>query len=156
VKPVVAASERFTANDLDALNLALKTSPDVAQAARVLKAVTDANPFPIADHAALQKVVGNQEMWFGPAAVPAQTAISLLPNYYFPIESAEDLAAKMADFRRLIEFPEGQNLTIAWAKAATALPPGEKAPAIVDEELFRQVGWRPGRGPSVGGLTKGS
>jgi hypothetical protein len=146
--------EEFKADDLESLNLALRTSPHVAQAARVLKKISETVGYPIADKESLQKALGDEPVPFGEVTIPAETAVDLLPNYYFPIESAEDLTSKMADFRRRIDFPSGENLAIQWAAPANELPKGEKPPNLSDSEIFERSGWKPGQGPQIGGLGR--
>lgn len=145
--------EEFGAGDLAHLNLAMRAFPQVAEAAKVLKLVSEKTGFPVENREALLKAIGGHEVPFGGQHVPAETAVDLLPNYYFPIESAEDFLSKMADFRKRIEHPYGEGLTVRLRAAEAPAPEGLEAPRVTDEQLFRLSGFEPSKGPGSGGLS---
>jgi hypothetical protein len=72
--------------------------------------------FPIRDHAELgQLVTDNANLTVRGKILPLKEALTLLPNYYFPIGSEADLISKLADLAVCIPASE-QEFVGEWQK----------------------------------------
>lgn len=146
-------SHDFGPEDLQHINVVLRAFPHAAQSVRMLRRIESTTGFPIKDREALLQAVGDEDVDFGTAKVPAHAAVELLPNYYFPIESPDDFLTKVADLRRQIEHPFGENVSVH-LRAAEAKAPDHDPPGLSEKEIHKISGFQPGKGPGSGAISQ--
>ena len=87
--------EPFQPEDLRLINLVLLHYPDVSDVIRALKHAVTRVTYPVRTFDELADALGGITIAGG--AFSIADAEQLLPSYYFPIASEEDLVAKVAD-----------------------------------------------------------
>jgi hypothetical protein len=96
---------QYDSKDLDVINRVLRFHPDVDELIAVVTRVSEADKYPINSRHELMDVLPREKEPSGaeedkaPTAAGVRESISLLPAYYFPIASADDLIAKLVEFR---------------------------------------------------------
>ena len=89
--------EEFQPEDLRLINLILPHYPEVVDVIRAVKQAVGRATYPIQNFEELSTALGGLTIAGG--SFTLSEAQALLPPYYFPIGSEEDLIAKVADLR---------------------------------------------------------
>jgi hypothetical protein len=146
--------EDFTPDDLPYVNLAMRAFPHVAHGFRALVTVTSKLSFPVSGPDEIARAAGGHTLRYGDSDIPLDELPDLMPAYYFPIESAEDFLAKVADVCERVREPQGRNLA-ATLMEAKAPDPGHSPPNIDVAEIIRVAGLdERAATPSAGGLHR--
>lgn len=146
--------EDFTPEDLPQLNLAMQAFPHVAYGLRALIAVTSRLSFPVSSPEDIARAIEQDYLRYGESEIPVAELPTLMPAYYFPIESPEDFLAKVADVCIRVREPAGRNLASTLMEA-TAPPPDESPPDMSVDDVMRMGRVSEGPAvPSAGGLRQ--
>jgi hypothetical protein len=147
--------EEFTPDELRYLNMALRAFPNVAHGLRAVVDVARRLRFPVEGAQALREAVDASGARHGGSEIPVEHLPTLMPEFYFPIESEEDFMAKVADACGRQREPDGPNMPAVVLMEAKAERRGDP-PTISDKEILRLAGIRTDdpATPSVGGLAK--
>ena len=103
----------YDSKDLVVINQVLRFYPDVDEVIVITKRVSEADKYPINSRHELMDILTREKDPSGteedepPAAAGLRESLSLLPAYYFPIASADDLIAKLVEFRGASAAPRG-------------------------------------------------
>ena len=120
----------FQAGDLRLINLILPHYPEVVDVIHAVKQVVDRVTYPIQSFDELAEALGDVSI-AGGAFSPAE-AQRLLPPYYFPIVSEDDLITKIGDMRAqagtMAAFPADDDVT--WIAPSEKPPEDSKSPDI--------------------------
>jgi len=145
----------FTPDDLPLLNTVMRAFPHVADGFKSVIEVTRMLSFPVESPDQLSQAVGNVDLRYGDAVIPVGDLPTLMPAYYFPVESEEDFLAKIADVCARVRAPEGLNLAVSRLIEATAPSRGGTPPTISDDEIVSLARLRESPAiPSVGGIRR--
>lgn len=149
------AIEDFTPDDLPYLNMAMRAFPHVAHGFRAVIVATSKLSFPVSGPDDLRAATGDgYQLRYGDSEIPVDDLPQLMPAYYFPIESAEDFLAKVADVCDRVREPEGRNIASTLMEA-TAASPDSLPPDIAIDEIIKMSGLEQGTAvPSAGGLRQ--
>jgi hypothetical protein len=129
---------QYNSKDLDVINKVLRFYPDVDELVAIIKRVSKAKKFPLNSRPELMNILATEkepagkEKEEGPTAAGVRRSISLLPAYYFPIASADDLIAKLVEFRAGVA-PVGGGLG-PFEEVASL---GAAAPVVTSQEGLR-------------------
>lgn len=147
----------FTADDLPMLNVAMRAFPHVGDGFRAVVNVSSRLNFPVESTEELQKVISDiGGIRYADTDIPIEDLPTLMPAYYFPVESVEDFFAKVSDVATRVREPDGPGM--ATTRLIEAVAPLRKmageAPSIRVEEIRRRVGLSDTATPSVGGIPR--
>jgi hypothetical protein len=133
--------EPFQPEDLRLLNLILPLYPDVVDVIRAAKHAVARVKYPVQSFDELAAALGDGVTLAGGSLGLAE-ARRLLPAYYFPISSEEDLIAKVADLRAqagaVAALPVAGDVT--WAPAIDKPPENSRPPQIAPADLPMSLG----------------
>jgi hypothetical protein len=134
------SEESFLPDDLRLINLVLPHYPDVLDVLRAVKNAVARVTYPVRTVDELANALGGLTIAGG--AFSLADAERLLPPYYFPITSEEDLVAKVADLRAqaasLVALPPEDDVT--WIAPVEAAPEHSQPPAISPEQVSSVAG----------------
>jgi hypothetical protein len=130
----------FQPEDLRLINLILPHYPEVAEVIRAVKHAVTRVTYPIQSFEELAEALGGVTIAGGSFSLAE--AQRLLPPYYFPIGSEEDLIAKVADLRAQAGGlsalpPEGD---VTWLEPTEAAPENSRPPQIGLADLPTMAG----------------
>jgi hypothetical protein len=132
--------EPFQPEDLRLINLVLLHYPDVSDVIRAVKHAVARVTYPVRTVDELADALGGLTIAGG--AFSLADAERLLPPYYFPILSEEDLVVKVADLRAqaagLSAMPVQDDVT--WIKPVEAAPGDSLPPAVSPEDVPSSAG----------------
>jgi hypothetical protein len=158
--------EGITEQDLRLIKRVLQLYPEVEELILTVKKVASSTKYPIQSFSELAEALGGEEsvVNFRNQPMSLKEVRALIPVYYFPIGSEEDLIAKIADLqarglRRGYGEPgqEVQDISTAGAlRAAVAKKPeGLTPPNISMEHILERAGFHQQPGPGIGGFAAG-
>jgi len=132
--------EPFEPEDLRLINLVLLHYPDVSDVIRAVKHAVARVTYPVRTVDELADALGGFTIAGG--AFSLADAERLLPPYYFPIASEEDLVTKVADLRAqaagLSAIPPEDDIT--WIAPVEAAPENSLPPAISPADVPSSAG----------------
>ena len=132
--------EPFQAEDLRVINLVLPHYPDVTDVIRAVKHAIARVTYPVQTFEELAAAIGTLTIAGGSFSL--SEAQRLLPPYYFPITSEEDLVAKVADLRAqaasLTTLPGEEDVT--WIAPTESAPPNSRPPAVTPDQVPLDAG----------------
>jgi hypothetical protein len=122
--------EPFQPEDLRLINLILPHYPDVVDVIRAVKQAAARVRYPVQNYEELVTALGDVALAGSPLG--RAEAQRLLPAYYFPISSEEDLIAKVADLRAqagaLAALPSMGD--VEWVPPAETPPENSRPPHV--------------------------
>jgi hypothetical protein len=132
--------EPFQPEDLRLINLVLLHYPDVSDVIRAVKHAVARVTYPVRTVDELADALGGLTIAGG--AFSLADAERLLPPYYFPIASEEDLVAKVADLREqaagLSAISTEDDVT--WIVPIEAAPENSHPPAVSPQDVPSSAG----------------
>jgi hypothetical protein len=132
--------EPFQPEDLRLINLILPHYPDVVDVIRAVRQAVARVTYPIRDFDELATALGGVTIAGG--AFSVADAQRLLPPYYFPIGSEEDLIAKVADLRAqaggLAALPAVGDVT--WITPTEGPPENSRPPEVALADVPTDMG----------------
>lgn len=127
--------DEFQPEDLRLINLILPHYPDVVDVIRAVKHAVARVTYPVESFEELSEALGGLTIAGG--SFTLSEAQSLLPPYYFPIGSEEDLIAKVADLRAqaggMSALPTDADVT--WLEPIEKAPDHSRPPGIALEDV---------------------
>jgi hypothetical protein len=142
----------FTHDDLPILNAVMRAFPQVEDGFRAMVELSSRLSFPVESPEVLYRAVAKVgSIRYGDSQLPIEALPTLMPAYYFPIESIEDFVSKVSDVTSRFREPDGPGLTAARLREAVA-PRRAEEPTISDHEIRRQADVSDA--PGVGGIRK--
>lgn len=93
--------DKIKPEDIKLLRLILRHYPEVDEVFRVLRLVLSGANFPIKSAVDVEQALGgeDEQFTFHGRLFPVRLVREMVPAYYFPIASEDDLVAKVADLR---------------------------------------------------------
>ena len=132
--------------DLDLINQVLQQHPEVDEVIRALKTISSKGKYPIQSFDDLAASLGGPKdsVTFRGQSLTVEQLRSLIPSYYFPINSQQDLIAKIGDVRGSgkTDQPTHPEPPDHWEEPNKAVPPGlgpPEKPKVSDEEHQKRV-----------------
>jgi len=125
----------FELEDFEVVNRVLPHFPEVQQAIHVVRRVSDQTEYPIDSFRELAAALGGPDthIRYRDKRLTLRQVARLIPAYYFPITSQEDLAEKIADIQKHVS----ELSQVQWQEASSHPMNREwtKPPIPTDEEL---------------------
>jgi hypothetical protein len=158
-------SRGLQADDLTLVSKILQLHPEVEEVIRAVRQVSAGAKYPIQSFDELAQALGGDQgtVTFRGQQMRVGDIRRLIPAYYFPIGSEQDLIAKVSDLQSRAgggqqqpgDVNKAPNLKIEWAQARGDKPEGTMKPNISIEEIQAHAKARGlGNAPGLGGMEK--
>lgn len=156
-------SQALRADDLTLVSKILQMHPEVDEVIRAVRQVSARAKYPIQSFDELSHAMGGDEaaVTFRGQQMAVRDIRRLIPAYYFPIGSEQDLIAKVSDLQSRTgqreppaDVHRAPNIKIEWAQAREK-PEGANRPNISIEEVLAHAKARGlANAPGLGGMDK--
>lgn len=157
------ATRQNRPDDSELLGRVLRAYPGAEEVFRTVKQISEKANWPLNTFDDLEQALGGEDatVTFRGRTFSTAEVRRLIPSYYFPITSADDLIAKIADLQAGAGTPsappadqnQGPNLDIKWATPRER-PQGVEAPTISIEEVVRTARATSGNTSGLGAVVR--